>query len=142
DDVDVYQMYTSGTTGRPKGAILTQRAVTANVFQNHVTLQGEPGERALVVTPAFHAAVVPSAFAWLARGGSLRIHEDFDPSEVVQALSEERIAYALLVPAMIQACLLAAPDVAERRYPALRLIHYGASPIAEQTLRRAMEVFR
>ena len=47
----------------------------------------------------------------------------------------------MLVPAMIQFCLVAVPDVAERRYDDLRLIIYGASPISEQTLRRAIEVF-
>jgi len=56
-------------------------------------------------------------------------------------MSEERIAIALLVPAMIQFCLVAVPDVAKRRYDSLRLIAYGASPIAEQTLALAMRVF-
>jgi fatty-acyl-CoA synthase len=59
----------------------------------------------------------------------------------VRALSEERITRTTLVPAMIQACLVMVPDVAERRYDDLRLIGYGASPIAQQTLRRALEVF-
>jgi len=48
----------------------------------------------------------------------------------------------LLVPAMIQFCLVAVPDVRERRYDDLRMIVYGASPIAEQTLRDALEVFQ
>ncbi|MBM3735529.1 MAG: AMP-binding protein [Acidobacteria bacterium] len=75
-------------------------------------------------------------------GGSLYIQENFVPSEVVRALSEDRIAFALLVPAMIQACLVAVPDAGARSYPELRFIGYGASPIAEATLRRAMEAFR
>ena len=141
DDADVYQMYTSGTTGRPKGAVIAQRALAANIVQNALLLRGGPGERGLVVTPLFHAGVVPSAFAWLSRGGAVYLLEDFKPAEVVRVLSEERIAYAVLVPAMIQACLVGAPDVAERRYDALELIYYGASPIAEQTLRRAIAVF-
>jgi acyl-CoA synthetase (AMP-forming)/AMP-acid ligase II len=141
DDADVYQMYTSGTTGHPKGAVIAQRALAANVVQNALLLQGGPGERALAVTPLFHAAAVPSAFAWLSRGGSLYLMQDFKPAEVVRALSEERIVYSVLVPAMIQACLVGAPDAAERRYDSLRLIYYGASPIAEQTLRRAMALF-
>jgi acyl-CoA synthetase (AMP-forming)/AMP-acid ligase II len=141
DEADAYQMYTSGTTGRPKGAVIAQGALATNIVQNALLLQGGVGERALVVTPMFHAAVIPSAFAWLSRGGSLVLMEDFTPAEVVRVLDEERIAYAVLVPAMIQACLVGAPDVAERRYDTLRLIYYGASPIAEQTLRRAMAVF-
>jgi fatty-acyl-CoA synthase len=60
---------------------------------------------------------------------------------VVRALSSERIVGATLVPAMIQACLVGVPDVAERRYDDLRFMMYGASPIAVETLRRAIEVF-
>ena len=67
--------------------------------------------------------------------------EDFDPHGVVSALSEQRITSTTLVPAMIQACLVMVPDVAQRSYEHLRYIGYGASPIAAETLRRAIEVF-
>lgn len=142
-DHDLYQMYTSGTTGQLKGAVLTHRAVTAHMTQITLAHDIHPGERVLVVAPIFHAAgasaaVFPSVYA----GGCLYIQTDFKPAEVVRALSEERIGLAVFVPAMIQACLTTVPDVAQRRYDSLRLIHYGASPIAEQTLRRAIEVFR
>ena len=142
EENDVYQMYTSGTTGHPKGAVLTHRAVTANVVQIGHTLQLEPAERSLVVAPLYHAGAVPTTFTCVSRGGCLYIQGDFDPSEVVRALSEERISYAVLVPSMIQACLVGVEDAAERSYDSLRLIYYGASPIAEQTLRSAMEVLQ
>ncbi len=139
---DVCQMYTSGTTGRPKGAVLQQRAVATNIVQSGLAFGIVPGERCLAAVPLFHAGVVPTAFTPLARGGSLYLLADFTPEGAVRAMSEEGIAVATLVPAMLQACLVGVPDVAERRYDALRLLHYGASPIAEQTLRRAMAVFR
>ncbi len=139
---EVYQMYTSGTTGRPKGAVLQQRAVATNIVQSGLAFGVAPGERCLAAVPLFHAGVVPTAFTPLARGGSLYLLADFTPDEAVRALSEEGVAFATLVPAMLQACLVGVPDVAERRYDALRLLHYGASPIAEPTLRRAMAVFR
>ncbi len=60
---------------------------------------------------------------------------------MLRALSEDRIAAATLVPAMIQACLVAAPGPGELRYDDLRFVLYGASPIAEETLRHAMQVF-
>jgi fatty-acyl-CoA synthase len=135
-------MYTSGTTGRPKGAVLTQRAVCANIHQSALNFACGPGERALVVAPLYHAAASIVSFTTVAAGGSLFMQEDFDPRRVVHALAEERIALALLVPAMIQFCLVAVPDVAERRYPELRRIVYGASPIAEETLRAAARAFR
>jgi acyl-CoA synthetase (AMP-forming)/AMP-acid ligase II len=140
-DDDLYQMYTSGTTGRPKGAVLTHRAVTAQLHQISFAFGGGPEQRTLVVAPLYHAAASVTTFVTVQAGGTLFIQEDFVPAEVVRALSEERIAMATLVPAMIQFCLVAVPDVAARRYEALRLIVYGASPIAEETLRRAIEVF-
>jgi acyl-CoA synthetase (AMP-forming)/AMP-acid ligase II len=142
DDDDVYQMYTSGTTGHPKGAVLTHRAVSSQLTQIAVVYSGTPGERILIVAPLYHAAAAATAFATLLLGGCMYIQEDFNPIEVVRALSEEHIVRATLVPAMIQACLVFVPDIAERRYDDLGRITYGASPIAEETLRRAMEVFK
>ncbi len=138
---DVYQMYTSGTTGHPKGAVLTHRAVIANAAQIASACDGRPGERSLVVAPLFHAAAVPSTFAPIFWGGSLVILNQFDPAEVVRLLDEERIGFAVLVPAVLRACL-AVPGAMERRYPQLRLVYYGSSPIAEVTLRRAIAAFR
>jgi acyl-CoA synthetase (AMP-forming)/AMP-acid ligase II len=138
---DAYQMYTSGTTGRPKGAVLTHRAVTAQLHQALLGFGARPGDRALIVAPMYHAAAAITSFAAVQMGGTLWIQEDFVPAEVVRALSEDRIAFAMLVPAMIQFCLVGVPGVAERRYDDLRLIIYGASPISEPTLRRAIDVF-
>ena len=140
-DADVYQMYTSGTTGRPKGAVLTHAAVMAQLHQGMLGFGTQTGDRALIVAPLYHAAAALMTFVAVQSAGALYIQEDFVPADVVQALSEERISAALLVPAMIQFCLVAVPDVSERRYDDLRLIVYGASPIAEQTLRQALEVF-
>ena len=140
---DVYQMYTSGTTGRPKGAILSHHAVTSNAIQQMIGVPPIGGEeRCLIVAPMYHAAAAVTSFLAVLGGGCLYIHEDFNPFEVVRALSEDRITTTTLVPAMIQACLVMVPDVAERRYDSLRLMGYGASPISEQTLRRALEVFK
>jgi acyl-CoA synthetase (AMP-forming)/AMP-acid ligase II len=74
-------------------------------------------------------------------GGSMWLMTDFEANEVVRALDEERISFAFLVPSMIQTCLTQVPEVARRRYASLNLLTYGAAPIAESTLRRALEVF-
>ncbi len=140
-DHDVYQMYTSGTTGRPKGAVLQHRALAANLQQNQLTLQTRPGERCLIVAPMYHVAAGITMFTSLCTGGCLYIQEDFNPAEVVRAMSEERIGVALLVPVMIQFCLVHVPDVVERSYDDLRLIAYGGSAIAEETLRTALSAF-
>jgi acyl-CoA synthetase (AMP-forming)/AMP-acid ligase II len=138
----LYQMYTSGTTGRPKGVLLTHRSVLTNCAQVSCGLSYaiEPADRWLIVAPLFHAAAVITAFNCVFGGGCLVIQRGFDPAAVVEALASDDIALTTLVPAMIQACL-AVPGVAERSYPRLRAIAYGGSVIGEETLRRAMDVF-
>jgi fatty-acyl-CoA synthase len=89
-----------------------------------------------------HASGAVTSFAAINGGGCLVIQRDFNPAEVVRTLSEGAIARTSLVAAMIQACLVAVPDAAACAYPSLRLIAYGASPIAEPTLRRAMATFK
>lgn len=142
EEDDVYQMYTSGTTGHPKGAVITHRALSAQLTQVTMLVRASPGERGLVVVPMYHAAGAVTTFVTVYWGGCLYIQSDFNPPEVVRALDEERVVLTTLVPAMIQACLVMVPDAAKREYKNLRQITYGASPIAEETLRRAMDVFK
>ncbi|MEO8449999.1 MAG: long-chain-fatty-acid--CoA ligase [Gemmatimonadota bacterium] len=143
-DPDLYLMYTSGTTGRPKGAVLTHGTILTNVAQNRVTCRTAwtAGERALVVMPMFHAGAASLVFSGIVHNGTLVIHEDFDPERVVGSLERDDIGLANFVPAMIQACLLEVPELDRRTFPKLRTIFYGASPIAEEVLRRAMAAFR
>jgi acyl-CoA synthetase (AMP-forming)/AMP-acid ligase II len=138
----LYQMYTSGTTGRPKGVLLTHQSVLTNCAQVCCGLSYtiEPGDRWLIVAPLFHAAAVITAFNCVFGGGTLVIQQGFDPQAVVDALGDEDITLTTLVPVMIRACL-AVPGVDDRGYPRLRAIAYGGSVIDEQTLRRAMDVF-
>ena len=138
----LYQMYTSGTTGAPKGAVLTHAAVTANVIQVGLAHPVSPGDRGLVVVPMFHAAIIPAVFSVLCRGGSIVVLDAFEPEQVVAVLEQQRIKVATLVPAMLQACLVAVDDVTDRNFDDLRSIYYGASPISEDTLRKAVGAFR
>jgi acyl-CoA synthetase (AMP-forming)/AMP-acid ligase II len=133
-------MYTSGTT-YVEGRGADHSAVTANAEQITLEISASPGERDLIVAPLYHAAAAITSFAAVVWGGCLFIHEDFNPVEVVRALSEEGIVVATLVPAMIQACLVYVPDIEKRNFDSLRTIVYGASPIAEDTLRKAAAVF-
>ncbi|MCH8310124.1 MAG: AMP-binding protein, partial [Chloroflexi bacterium] len=141
-DDNLNQMYTSGTTGHPKGVMVTHSSVCVNIYQTSISVRLNAGERCLIVVPLYHAAGSFVSFLAISMGGSLYIQEDFIPEEVVTALSEEHICMTILVPSMIQGCLVAVPDVGERSYTDLQTMLYAASPVAEQTLRRAMDVFK
>ena len=139
---DVYQMYTSGTTGHPKGAVLQQKNVAANIRQYLNSLKLPIPSRTLLVAPMYHAAAMINMCGCIAIGGTNIIQEDFIPKDVVDCLANEKITHTVLVPAMIQACLVSVPDVANHEYAELDQIHYGASPIAPETLKKAMDIFK
>ena len=135
------QMYTSGTTGRPKGAVLSHASLMASITQLLTATTTTASGCVHVVAPLSHVGSTMVALVHLIAGGSVFVQEAFDPHEVVRILDEEQINSTMLVPAMIQAMLTLVPDVAEREYRDLELMGYGAAPIAPETLRRAMGVF-
>jgi acyl-CoA synthetase (AMP-forming)/AMP-acid ligase II len=138
---DVIQMYTSGTTGLPKGTLITHDAMTSVMAQMAGLFVGMEQKKMLVVGPIYHIAASLSALWKLSTGASFVMYDDFVPAEIVRALDEDGIGHTFLAVAMIQALLTTVPDVATRSYENLELIAYGSSPISEETLRSAMEVF-
>ncbi|WP_432770183.1 MAG: long-chain-fatty-acid--CoA ligase [Sphingopyxis sp.] len=139
---DVLQLYTSGTTGLPKGVVLTNR--NYRTFLEAATqvdgfAYGED-ETVMIVMPLFHVAGTNVSFSGLAQGGRLVLIKDFTAADAVRMMREDDVAHAFLAPAMIQMMLLQ-PDAASAPYPALKSIAYGASPIAEDVLRRARTTF-
>jgi fatty-acyl-CoA synthase len=139
---DLLQLYTSGTTGRPKGVRLTNQGYES-LFRALIDEQLVGAQVASVilnVMPLFHVGGVNHSTFFLLRGAHLHLSDDFRPTEVLDALVERRANQVLLVPTMIHA-LLREPRARERDYSHLRCIYYGAAPIAESLLREAIEVF-
>ena len=138
----VYQMYTSGTTGRPKGAMLSQDAVCNNITMGWVYTASRLGkERNLIQAPVYHAAASLTTMSVISGGNTLVIMREFDPTVTVERLEHEGITMTTMVPAMIQSCLVNVDDIATRDFSNLRLVSYGASPIALETLQQAIAVF-
>lgn len=139
---DVLQLYTSGTTGHPKGVVLTNDCYRA-FLEQATEVEGfayDEDETVMIVMPLFHVAGTNVSISSLAQGSRLLIIKDFIAADVLRLMSEERVAHVFLAPAMIQMLLLD-PEVGNYTYPKLRSIAYGASPIAEDVLKRARETF-
>ena len=140
DDVAM-QLYTSGTTGLPKGAMLTNANLGALIPHVSGLWQFDESSVNLVCMPLFHIGGSGWALVGMATGGHAILFREFLPAEILVALERHRVSNALFVPAMLQV-LAAAPGAAARDYRALRSIIYGASPITNEVLVRAMRTFR
>jgi acyl-CoA synthetase (AMP-forming)/AMP-acid ligase II len=138
-DDDLIQMYTSGTTGLPKGAVLTH----ANTFtmQSSGLFEWDPGDLNLVVMPLFHIAGSAWALSPMIAGVASIVMEDVDPGEILCHVARDRVTKMLLVPAVIL-FVLQHPDCAATDFSSLNLVTYGASPIPFDVLQRAMATMR
>ncbi len=141
-DDDILQLYTSGTTGLPKGVRLTNANYAAFLDLRH-QIEGfayEANDTVLILMPMFHVAGTNISFAGLAAGGRLVLHAEFVPSNVLATIAEARINHAFLAPVMINV-LLQTPGVETTDFSSMKTVSYGASPISEAVLTAATERF-
>ena len=133
--------YTGGTTGHPKGVMLSHANLMISAFGILATgrLFG-PGTRCLHAAPMFHLADLASWNATTAMGGTHVIIPAFDPVAVMTAIATHGATDALLVPVMIQ-LLIDHPEITAHDLTSLRSVIYGASPIPQAVLERAMKAF-
>ena len=135
DDV-AWLLYTGGTTGVPKAAMLPDRAV-AQMAMSVLTGWDLPKDiRYLACAPISHAAgmlITPTLLA----GGTVVLQKSFDPAAWLAAVASERISLSLLVPTMIYA-VLDHPSLASTDLSSLETVMYGASPMSPTRMAEAM----
>ena len=132
--------YTGGTTGLPKGAMLTHRNLTANAHHMIAHARLTPSDRYLHAGPQFHLADGALSYALTWAAGTHVFIPAFDPAAVVTALADERCTITLLVPTMIS-MVLAGGHLDNADLDALRLVIYGASPMPGELQRQAAAGF-
>ena len=134
-DDDALLLYTSGTTGRPKGAVLTHGNLTFNTMSQLAHVDVLHDDVALCLAPLFHVTglglvTLPTLF----KGGTVVVAPRFDPAATLRTIAQERITAFSGVPTMLQ-MLADHPDFAGADLTSLRYVVYGGSPCIEYVAR-------
>jgi fatty-acyl-CoA synthase len=143
DAAPAFIMYTSGTTGFPKGAVLTHRNLYLHAFCSMATLGLEGDDRVwMSAAPLFHIAGLSGMLPALITAGTVVIPPSgsFDPAATVSTLVDEGVTSCFMVPAQWQA-ICAVPDLASRDLSRLRRISWGAAPASTTLLRTMIDAF-
>jgi long-chain acyl-CoA synthetase len=136
----VLQLYTSGTTGVPKGVLTTHRNLAA-AAEASPRWEFDAETISMTPLPMFHIGGIGWAFLGLWNAATTVLISEFVPQDVLAVLEEQRVTNGIFVPTMLQ-LLCAVPGASDRDYSALRSIAYGASPITTPVLKAALGTFR
>ena len=136
------QMYTSGTTGLPKGVVLSHVAMVNAAKAGHSVwpFLDDPGASVLATMPLFHIAACNLGLAALLKSARVDIVNEADPTFVADWLSQHRNSLVPL-PATVIHGMLELPDIKDRNFSALRTMLVAGSGIAEDLIKRATETF-
>jgi acyl-CoA synthetase (AMP-forming)/AMP-acid ligase II len=134
-------LYTSGTTGKPKGAVLTHGNVLWNLMNTLLAREDKEGEVALVTGPLYHAAALNNHFLIrLALAGASVLMKHFEPRKFMETIQRERVNVISGAPAMFH-LLLSLPDVEKYDTRSVTRCTLGSSTLPHETKQRVMKLF-
>lgn len=133
-------MFTAGTTGVPKGVMLTHDSFSSYLLATVEPADPEVEESNLITVPFYHIAGLQAALAAVYGGRTLVVMRQFEPEEWLQLAQENRANRAMLVPTMLKH-LMEHPKFADYDLSSLTVITYGAAPMPLQVIREAIRKF-
>ena len=136
-----WQLYTSGTTGSPKGAMLTNLNLLGLIGNLSMEIKGlDEYGRSLVAMPLYHIGGCGWALGAMSAGCTAVITREFVPQDILRVMIEQKVNTGFLVPAALL-FLTSLPEAQGADFSALKNILYGASPITPELLKRSIETF-
>ena len=139
DDVSLL-LYTSGTTGLPKGVMLTNQNMAFTRKLGETWGMG-PDSVNLVAMPMFHIGGTGYGTSTMLRGGHTVLMRDVNPVVAIELIARYKVTHTFFVPAVVQSLLLT-PGIEKADFSSLQLLMYGASPIGDVLLRQALDVLK
>ena len=140
DDEDTtILLFTSGTSGRPKGVPLTHNGFASYVLENVEPVNPEIEERNLLTVPLYHVAGVQAMMSSIYGGRTLVLMRQFEVKEWMRMVQDERVNRAMLVPTMLK-WVIDDPEFKEYDLSSLKVITYGAAPMPFEVIEKAIEL--
>jgi acyl-CoA synthetase (AMP-forming)/AMP-acid ligase II len=132
-------MYTSGTTGRPKGVPLRHSAFVTYVLDNVEPANPDIEEKNLLTVPLNHVAGIQAMLAAIYGGRTLVLMRQFEVKEWLETIQREQVTRAMLVPTMLKR-VIDDSEFSQYNLSSLKVITYGAAPMPFEVIRKAIQV--
>jgi feruloyl-CoA synthase len=136
-------LYTSGTTGRPKGCVHTHRTIGNCALLSIATFHFSPAERTLIAMPIWHAAPLNNfTIPTLVAGGTLVLLPQYHPEHFIRALVDQKVTTYFGAPISFAMPLKAVPGLDAIDFSSVRAFYYGGGPISPELARQLVKAYR